>query len=208
MAEKTAVPSANVFAKPSNLTEIEAAALGTSWLTAYSLLFDAAGVKPGDSVLIQGAGGGVSTAAIQLAQAAGLEVFVTSREADKRAKALKLGAHAAFEIGARLPSKVDAVIESVGAATWSHSMKSVRPGGTIAICGATTGDQPGAELTRLFFQDIRVQITFDAQHGSLDYQHRTQLFYGDLTQNVCQVVSCEFLTDPHQTAGPCGLWCA
>lgn len=157
MAEKTAVPSANVFAKPSNLTEIEAAALGTSWLTAYSLLFDAAGVKPGDSVLIQGAGGGVSTAAIQLAQAAGLEVFVTSREADKRAKTLKLGAHAAFEIGARLPSKVDAVIESVGAATWSHSMKSVRPGGTIAICGATTGDQPGAELTRLFFQDIRVQ---------------------------------------------------
>lgn len=157
MAEKTAVPSANVFAKPSNLTEIEAAALGTSWLTAYSLLFDAAGVKPGDSVLIQGAGGGVSTAAIQLAQAAGLEVFVTSREADKRAKALKLGAHAAFEIGARLPSKVDAVIESVGAATWSHSMKSVRPGGTIAICGATTGDQPGAKLTRLFFQDIRVQ---------------------------------------------------
>lgn len=157
MAEKTAVPSANVFAKPSNLTEIEAAALGTSWLTAYSLLFDAAGVKPGDSVLIQGAGGGVSTAAIQLAQAAGLEVFVTSREADKRAKALKLGAHAAFEIGARLPSEVDAVIESVGAATWSHSVKSVRPGGTIAICGATTGDQPGAELTRLFFQDIRVQ---------------------------------------------------
>ena len=157
MAEKTAVPSANVFAKPSNLTEIEAAALGTSWLTAYSLLFDAAGVKPGDSVLIQGAGGGVSTAAIQLAQAAGLEVFVTSREADKRAKALKLGAHAAVEIGARLPGKVDAVIESVGAATWSHSMKSVRPGGTIAICGATTGDQPGAELTRLFFQDIRVQ---------------------------------------------------
>ena len=157
MAEKTAVPSANVFAKPANLTTAEAAALGTSWLTAYSLLFDAAGIKPGDSVLIQGAGGGVSTAAIQLAHAAGLEVFVTSRDADKRSKALKLGANAALEIGARLPRKVDAVIESVGAATWSHSMKSVRPGGTIAICGATTGDQPGAELTRLFFQDIRVQ---------------------------------------------------
>lgn len=108
-------------------------------------------------MLIQGAGGGVSTAAIQLAHAAGLEVFVTSRDADKRSKALKLGANAALEIGARLPRKVDAVIESVGAATWSHSMKSVRPGGTIAICGATTGDQPGAELTRLFFQDIRVQ---------------------------------------------------
>ena len=135
MSEYTQVPSANVFAKPANLNLDEAAALGTSWLTAYSLLFASANVKPGDTVLIQGAGGGVSTAAIQLAHAAGLEVFVTSRSEDK----------------------ADAVIESVGAATWSHSVKSVRPGGTIAICGATTGDQPGAELTRIFFQDIRVQ---------------------------------------------------
>ena len=75
----------------------------------------------------------------------------------KRDRAIAIGADAAFETGARLPHKVDAVIESVGAATWSHSVKSVRPGGTIAICGATTGDQPGAELTRIFFQDIRVQ---------------------------------------------------
>lgn len=157
MAAKTQVPSANVFAKPENLNFDEAAALGTSWLTAYSLLFTSANVKPGDTVLVQGAGGGVSTAAIQLAHAAGLEVFVTSRSEDKRARVLQLGADAAFETGARLPRKADAVIESVGAATWSHSVKSVRPGGTIAICGATTGDQPGAELTRIFFQDIRVQ---------------------------------------------------
>ncbi len=157
MAEYVQVPSANVFAKPKNLSLDEAAALGTSWLTAYSLLFTSANVKPGDTVLIQGAGGGVSTAAIQLAHAAGLEVFITSRSEDKREKALALGADAVFESGARLPRKVDAVIESVGAATWSHSVKSVRPGGTIAICGATTGDQPGAELTRIFFQDIRVQ---------------------------------------------------
>ena len=157
MAEYVQVPSANVFAKPKNLSLDEAAALGTSWLTAYSLLFTSANVKPGDTVLIQGAGGGVSTAAIQLAHAAGLEVFVASRSEDKRGKALALGADAVFESGARLPRKVDAVIESVGAATWSHSVKSVRPGGTIAICGATTGDQPGAELTRIFFQDIRVQ---------------------------------------------------
>ena len=157
MAERTQVPSANVFAKPANLTIDEAAALGTSWLTAYSLLFTSANVKPGDTVLIQGAGGGVSTAAIQLAHAAGLEVFVTSRSEDRRRRAMEIGADAAFETGSRLPRKVDAVIESVGAATWSHSVKSVRPGGTIAICGATTGDQPGAELTRIFFQDIRVQ---------------------------------------------------
>ncbi|PWG59648.1 zinc-binding dehydrogenase [Bifidobacterium catulorum] len=157
MAEKTQVPSANVFAKPANLSMDEAAALGTSWLTAYSLVFSAAGVKPGDTILVQGAGGGVSTAAIMLAHAAGLEVFVTSRSEGKRARALAIGADGAFEPGTRLPRKVDAVIESVGAATWSHSVKSVRPGGTIAVCGATTGDQPGAELTRVFFQDIRVQ---------------------------------------------------
>lgn len=157
MAEYTQVPSANVFAKPANLSFAEAAALGTSWLTAYSLLFTAAGVKPGDTVLIQGAGGGVSTAAIQLAHAAGLKVLVTSRSESKRIRARELGADLVVETGARLPRKVDAVIESVGAATWSHSVKSVRPGGVIAICGATTGDQPGAELTRIFFQDIRVQ---------------------------------------------------
>ncbi len=84
-------------------------------------------------------------------------MLVTSRSEDKRNRALEIGADAVFRSGARLPHKVDAVIESVGASTWSHSVKSVRPGGTIAICGATTGDQPGAELTRIFFQDIRVQ---------------------------------------------------
>ncbi|NMN00048.1 quinone oxidoreductase [Bifidobacterium sp. DSM 109958] len=157
MAERVAVPSANVFPKPANLDFGEAAALGTSWLTAYSLLFRAANVLPGDAVLIQGAGGGVSTAAIQLAHAAGLEVFVTSRSEAKRERAVALGADAAFETGARLPRKVDAVIDSVGAATWGHSVRSVRPGGVIATCGATSGDQPGAELTRVFFQDIRVQ---------------------------------------------------
>ena len=157
LAEKTSVPSANVFAKPRNLDFGEAAALGTSWLTAYSLVFEAARVKPCDTILIQGAGGGVATAAIQLAHAAGLEVFVTSRSEAKRTRALAIGADAAFEAGARLPRKVDAVIDSVGAATWGHSVRSVRPGGTVAICGATSGDQPGAELTRVFFQDIRVQ---------------------------------------------------
>ena len=157
LAEKTSVPSANVFAKPRNLDFGEAAALGTSWLTAYSLVFEAAQVKPGDTILIQGAGGGVATAAIQLAHAAGLEVFVTSRSETKRARAIAIGADATFEAGARLPRKVNAVIDSVGVATWGHSVRSVRPGGTIATCGATSGDQPGAELTRVFFQDIRVQ---------------------------------------------------
>ena len=101
MSEYTQVPSANVFAKPANLTLDEAAALGTSWLTAYSLLFTSANVKPGDTVLVQGAGGGVSTAAIQLAHAAGLEVFVTSRSEEKRDRAIAIGADAAFETALR-----------------------------------------------------------------------------------------------------------
>lgn len=84
-------------------------------------------------------------------------MFVTSRSAAKRGRAAALGAHATFEPGARLPHKVDAVLDSVGSATWSHSIKSVRPGGTVVTCGATSGDQPGAELTRVFFQDIRIQ---------------------------------------------------
>ncbi|PAU68261.1 zinc-binding dehydrogenase [Bifidobacterium criceti] len=160
MADETQVPAANLFAKPANCTIEEAAALGTSWLTAYSMLFSCdhgAQVQPGDSVLIQGAGGGVSSAAIQLAHAAGLEVFVTSRSAEKLDVARRIGADVAVRVGERLPHKVDAVLDSVGSVTWSHSIRSVRPGGTVVTCGATSGDQPGAELTRVFFQDIRIQ---------------------------------------------------
>lgn len=157
MQEYVDVPCAHVFAKPNNLNMSEAAALGTGWLTAYTMLFEAAQVKPGDSVLIQGAGGSVATAAIQMAHAAGLEVLVTSRSTERQKRALALGADVAVDSGARLPHKVDAVLDSVGQATWSHSIKSVRPGGTVVTCGATSGDQPGAELTRVFFQEIRVQ---------------------------------------------------
>jgi NADPH:quinone reductase-like Zn-dependent oxidoreductase len=107
-------------------------------------------------VLVQGAGGGVSTALVALGSAAGYRVWVTSRDEAKRAKALELGADQAFESGARLPERVDGVMETVGKATWSHSVKSLRPGGTIVVCGATSGDAPPAELTRVFFLQLRV----------------------------------------------------
>ena len=156
MSEYTQVPSANVFAKPANLNLDEAAALGTSWLTAYSLLFASANVKPGDTVLIQGAERRVDRGDSACSRGRiGSVRHVTKRR--QACASVAARCRCGFETGARLPRKADAVIESVGAATWSHSVKSVRPGGTIAICGATTGDQPGAELTRIFFQDIRVQ---------------------------------------------------
>ena len=155
-AEQVLVPRANLVPKPAELSWEEAACLPTAWLTAYRMLFRNSGLKPGDTVLVQGAGGGVATALIVLARAAGYRVWATSRSEEKRARAVELGAHAAFESGARLPERVDAVMETVGAATWAHSVKSLRPEGTIVISGATSGAMPPAELTRIFFLQLRV----------------------------------------------------
>jgi NADPH:quinone reductase-like Zn-dependent oxidoreductase len=158
MAEQVVVPRRNVVPKPAGLSFEEAACLPTAWLTAYRMLFTHARVRPGDSVLVQGAGGGVSTALIALGRAAGLRVFVTSRDGQKRERALGLGAHEAVEPGARLPQRVDAVMETVGAATWGHSVKSLRPGGTLVLSGTTSGPDPdSAELRRVFFLQLRIQ---------------------------------------------------
>jgi NADPH:quinone reductase-like Zn-dependent oxidoreductase len=158
LAERVAVPRRNVVPKPASLSFEEAACLPTAWLTAYRMLFTQGGLKPGDSVLVQGAGGGVATALISLAAAAGLRTYATSRDETKRKKALELGASDVFETGARLPQRVDAVMETVGAATWGHSLKALRPGGTVVISGATSGPNPDrTELNRVFFLQLRVQ---------------------------------------------------
>ncbi|GAA2601624.1 zinc-binding dehydrogenase [Actinomadura fulvescens] len=155
-AEKVAVPRRNLVPKPAELTFEEAACLPTAWLTAYRMLFDKAGLLPGSTVLVQGAGGGVATALVALGAAAGYRVWVTSRSEGKRERALELGADEAFEPGARLPERVDAVMETVGEATWSHSLKSLRPGGRIVVSGATSGQVPLAELNRVFFLQLSV----------------------------------------------------
>jgi NADPH:quinone reductase-like Zn-dependent oxidoreductase len=156
LAEKVAVPGRNVLPKPSELSFEEAACLPTAWLTAYRMLFTRGGVVPGHTVLIQGAGGGVATAATVLASAAGARVWVTARSEDKRERALSLGADQAFESGARLPERVDVVIETVGEATWGHSVRSLTPGGTLVVSGATTGTGPPAELNRVYFLQLSV----------------------------------------------------
>ncbi|HWE91474.1 MAG TPA: zinc-binding dehydrogenase, partial [Pseudonocardiaceae bacterium] len=130
--------------------------MGTAWLTAYRMLFVQSGLRPGQTMLVQGASGGVSTALIALGKAAGMRVWVTGRTEQKRQLAAKLGADGTFESGARLPERVDGVFETVGRATWSHSMKSVKPGGAVVISGATSGDATAAELQRLFFLQLRV----------------------------------------------------
>jgi NADPH:quinone reductase-like Zn-dependent oxidoreductase len=156
LAERVAVPMRNVLPKPAELSFEDAACLPTAWLTAYRMLFTRGEIVPGMTVLVQGAGGGVATALIVLASAIGVRVWVTSRTADKREQALALGAEQAFESGARLPERVDAVMETVGAATFKHSIRSLRPGGKLVISGATSGDAPPAELTRVFFLQLSV----------------------------------------------------
>lgn len=155
LAEVMVAPERNLIPKPPELSFEEAACLPTAYLTAYRMLFVKAALAPGARVLVQGAGGGVATAAIVLGAAAGLDVYATSRSEGKRTRAEQLGARAAVATGARLPERVDAVIETVGKATWDHSLKSLRPGGIVVVAGATTGDAP-ADLARVFWRQLRI----------------------------------------------------
>lgn len=155
-AERVAVPRRNLVTKPTSLSWEEAACLPTSWLTAYRMVFSNSNCRPGDTLLIQGAGGGVATAATILASAAGLRTWVTSRSPEKRERARELGAEATFETGGRLPERVDAVIETVGAATLEHSLKCLRPGGTLVVAGATSGAVTQVDLSRVFFLQLRI----------------------------------------------------
>jgi NADPH:quinone reductase-like Zn-dependent oxidoreductase len=156
LAERVAVPRHNLIPKPATLSFEQAACLPTAYLTAYRMLFSRGRLRPGETVLVQGAAGGVASAAIALAGAAGARVWATSRGERKREYAQELGAHEVFESGARLPERVDLVIETVGEATWKHSLRAVRPGGRIVVAGATSGFNPPADLPRIFFLQLEV----------------------------------------------------
>lgn len=168
LAERIVVPRRNLVAKPASMSFEEAACLPTAWLTAYRMLFTRASLRPGDTVLVQGAGGGVATALILLARAAGLRVWATSRDESKRERAVQLGAHEAFASDERLPSRVDAVMETVGRATWKHSIRALRPGGVVVVSGATTGDDPSADLTQVFFMQRSVIGSTMGTRGELE----------------------------------------
>ncbi|RSM95606.1 Zn-dependent oxidoreductase [Nonomuraea sp. WAC 01424] len=172
-AERVAVPRRNLVPKPAALSFEEAACLPTAWLTAYRMLFDKAGLEPGSTVLVQAAGGGVATALIALGRAGGFRVWATSRSEEKRERARALGADQVFEPGARLPERVDAVMETVGQATWDHSLKSLRPGGRVVVSGATSGAVPSADLNRVFFLQLSVVGT---TMGTRDQLRRLAVF--------------------------------
>ncbi|WP_232676200.1 zinc-binding dehydrogenase [Nocardioides sp. R-C-SC26] len=156
LAQRTAVPRTHLVAKPAHLDWAQAACLPTSWLTAWRMLTTQAGVRAGHRVLVQGAGGGVATAAVQLAAAMGCEVTVAARDVERAERTRPLGAAHVVAAGDRLPALVDVVIESVGAATWEHSLRALRPGGTVVVCGAATGFHAETDLARVFARQLRI----------------------------------------------------
>ena len=164
LAEYVVLPAANVLPRPASIAAAEAATLGTAYLTAYRALFTRAGLRPGHSVLVQGASGGLSIATIQLARAAGLRVYATSRDEAKRGRALDVGAHEVFDtngagravLGATNGRGVDCVVDSVGEPTWRESLRAVRSGGSIIVPGATGGANPPADLNRVFWRQLSI----------------------------------------------------
>jgi len=150
LADRVRVPRRNLVPKPVELSFTDAASLPTAWLTAYRMLRVRGRLPEGGAVLVQGAGGGVATAAVVLAVGMGARVYATSRDAAKRERIAALGA-TALEPGARLPERVDVVIETVGEATFEHSLKATAPGGRIVVCGSTSGHLASVDLRRVFF---------------------------------------------------------
>lgn len=165
-AQYITAPARNVLPLPVDWSFAEGAAIGVNHLTAWRMLATQARLKPWETVLIFGIGGGVSLAGLQLAKAMGARCIVTSRHADKLAKALALGADHAIDSSREDIAKaalaatggrgVDVVFENVGEAVWPAALKSLVRGGRLVTCGATSGDQPGADLRRLFIRQLQV----------------------------------------------------
>jgi hypothetical protein len=155
-ADYVAMPKRNAIVLPEGLSALNASVLGTAWLTAYRALFTKSNLKPGQTLLVQGASGGMSTALIQLGRAAGFEVWTTSRNRAGRALAERLGAHRTFDANDLLPRKVQTVISNVGRASWDHSLASVARGGTIVVTGGTTGMDVGLSLLPIISDQITV----------------------------------------------------
>jgi NADPH:quinone reductase-like Zn-dependent oxidoreductase len=150
------VPRRNAIPLPEGISALDASVLGTAWLTAYRALFTKSRLKPGETLLVQGASGGMSTAAIQLGRAAGFEVWATSRNAKGRELAEKLGSHRTFDSNEMLPRKVQAIVDNIGPASWEHSMASIARGGTIVITGGTTGLEVKLPLLPILSEQITV----------------------------------------------------
>ncbi|SFP57196.1 NADPH:quinone reductase [Variovorax sp. OK605] len=165
-AEYVAMPARCVLPLPDHVDLAEAGALLAAYLTAWRMLFGKRALRPGETVLVAGVGGGVAVACLQLAVHAGARVLVTSSSDQKLARAQALGASGAINYRREKVAKrvmemtggegVDMVIDSSGAASWDDSLRSLRRGGRLVTCGATTGSNPPADLQRIFIRQLEV----------------------------------------------------
>jgi len=155
-ADYAVVPRRNAVVVPEGLSLLHASVLGTAWLTAYRALFTKSGLHAGQTLLVQGSSGGMSTALIQLGRAAGFEVWATTRNDKGREIAERLGAHRVFAANEKLPRTVQAVVDNVGPASWEHTMASVSRGGTIVVTGVTTGFEAKLPLIPMLTEQITI----------------------------------------------------
>lgn len=160
-AEKVTVPSINVLPKPAAVAWDVAGSFGLAGVTALRML-EKARIERGQTVLVVGVGGGVSSAATSLANALGATVYVTSRSAEKVNQAIEMGAVAGFDSSGEFGKEMagfggaDLVIDNVGQATLKQSMRAAKSGGRIAICGATSGAKFELNLPVLFFRQLEL----------------------------------------------------
>jgi NADPH:quinone reductase-like Zn-dependent oxidoreductase len=165
-AELIAVPATNVYPLPDEISFEQAAAFPLVFETAYRMLSTRAGLQHGEWVLVWGAGSGVGSASLAVAKALGARVLATSSSDEKLARAREVGAdatvnHASGDVGATVKELtdgrgVDVVVEHVGEATWKTSLQAVRIGGRVAVCGATTGPNPPAQLHRVWWKQLTI----------------------------------------------------
>ena len=165
-AEYVAMPSHCFFPLPDDADLTHAGMLMTAYLTAWRMLFGKKMLRPGESVLVVGIGGGVAVACLQLARMIGARVFVTSSSDEKISAPVALGAEGGVNYRKDRVSKailemtsgagVDMVIDSVGEASWGESLRSLRRGGRLITCGATTGSNPPSEIQRLFIRQLEI----------------------------------------------------
>jgi len=165
-AELIAVPAGNVYPLPDRLGFEEAAAFPLVFETAYRMLVTRAGLQAGEWVFVWGIGGGVATAAFELAKALGARTIVTSSSDEKLARARELGAdgtinHGTADVAAAVEELtsgegIGVVVEHVGEATWQRSLQVARPEGRIVVCGATSGANPPAALHRIWWKQLSI----------------------------------------------------
>jgi len=176
-AEFVAVPGVNIVPKPSQRSWEEAAALPLVAVTAWHMLVTRANVQPGETVLVHAAGSGVGSIAIQIAKLRGARVLTTASSDEKLAHARELGADETINYTnsdwpkevRRLTDRrgVDVVVEHTGAATWPGSIASLKPGGRLVTCGATSGFDARTDLRQVFYRNLNILGSFMGSKAEL-----------------------------------------